>query len=240
MKVSNCSSSVFMTRNQLYGFHSYGKGALLGHSLCGPPRIGRQFIDSSLACWITFFNQHYEDFCTGAVYRGIGEPQYRCHDKTVVVTHCGRLCLYRKKIETRNLGRSGGGAKLQERRSAAKAVTWMAPLCPMESVAPVPDIGNAAHYVAVPPDRDTEPVRTFACFTQDVRALADWLKQCGIDCCKSIPPPGSPGGTPGPNARSATRNRKSWGPRCVCSTAGRSRSGRCRARPRSGGGERPV
>ena len=42
------------------------------------------------------------------------------------------------------------------------------------------DIGNAAHYVAVPPDRDTEPVRRFACFTQDVRAIADWLKQCGI------------------------------------------------------------
>src|SRR4051794_5862234 len=42
------------------------------------------------------------------------------------------------------------------------------------------DIGNAAHYVAVPPDRDTEPVRKFACFTQDVRGIADWLKQCGI------------------------------------------------------------
>src|SRR5436309_767055 len=42
------------------------------------------------------------------------------------------------------------------------------------------DIGNAAHYVAVPPDCDTEPVRRFACFTQDVRAIADWLKQCGI------------------------------------------------------------
>src|SRR3954447_5049339 len=42
------------------------------------------------------------------------------------------------------------------------------------------DIGNAAHYVAVPQDRDTEPVRRFGCFTQDVRAIADWLKQCGI------------------------------------------------------------
>jgi transposase InsO family protein len=31
-------------------------------------------------------------------YRGISEPQYPFHDKTVVVTHCGRLCLYRKKI----------------------------------------------------------------------------------------------------------------------------------------------
>jgi transposase InsO family protein len=31
-------------------------------------------------------------------YRGIAEPQDPFHDKTVVVTHCGRLCLYRKKI----------------------------------------------------------------------------------------------------------------------------------------------
>ena len=45
---------------------------------------------------------------------------------------------------------------------------------------PALTFGNAAHYVAVPPDRDTEPVRRFACFTQDVRAIADWLKQCGI------------------------------------------------------------
>ena len=31
-------------------------------------------------------------------YRGIGEPHDPFHDKTVVVTNCGRLCLYRKKI----------------------------------------------------------------------------------------------------------------------------------------------
>ena len=31
-------------------------------------------------------------------YRGIDEPHYPFHDKTVVVTNCGRLCLYRKKI----------------------------------------------------------------------------------------------------------------------------------------------
>jgi transposase InsO family protein len=31
-------------------------------------------------------------------YHGIGEPHYPFHDKTVVITHCGRLCLYRKKI----------------------------------------------------------------------------------------------------------------------------------------------
>jgi len=42
------------------------------------------------------------------------------------------------------------------------------------------DIGNAAHYVAVPPDRDAEPVRTFQCFTEDLHKMADWLAQCGI------------------------------------------------------------
>jgi transposase InsO family protein len=31
-------------------------------------------------------------------YRGIAEPQYPFHDKTVVITNCGRLCLCRKKI----------------------------------------------------------------------------------------------------------------------------------------------
>jgi transposase len=42
------------------------------------------------------------------------------------------------------------------------------------------DIGNAAHYVAVLPDRDAEPVRTFGCFTEDLQRMADWLAQCGI------------------------------------------------------------
>ncbi len=35
---------------------------------------------------------------SATLYRGIGEPHYPFHDKTLVVTNCGRLCLYRKKI----------------------------------------------------------------------------------------------------------------------------------------------
>jgi hypothetical protein len=35
---------------------------------------------------------------SGRPYRGIGEPYYPFHDKTAVVTNCGRLRLYRKKI----------------------------------------------------------------------------------------------------------------------------------------------
>lgn len=43
------------------------------------------------------------------------------------------------------------------------------------------DIGSAAHFVAVPPDRDDEPVREFASFTADLHAIADWLSACGVD-----------------------------------------------------------
>ena len=38
-----------------------------------------------------------------------------------------------------------------------------------------------AHLVAVPPDRDDEPVREFPSFTADLNALADWLSACGVD-----------------------------------------------------------
>lgn len=34
------------------------------------------------------------------------------------------------------------------------------------------DIGSASHYVAVPADRDDEPVREFASFTADLHRLA--------------------------------------------------------------------
>ena len=43
------------------------------------------------------------------------------------------------------------------------------------------DIGSAAHYVAVPPDRDDEPVREFTSFTVDLEAIADWLTACRVD-----------------------------------------------------------
>jgi transposase len=42
------------------------------------------------------------------------------------------------------------------------------------------DIGNQSHYVAVPPDRDSQPVRHFGCTTAELRDMADWLNQCGI------------------------------------------------------------
>ena len=43
------------------------------------------------------------------------------------------------------------------------------------------DIGSASHWVAVPEDRDDQPVREFRSFTPDLHALADWLDVCDID-----------------------------------------------------------
>ena len=42
------------------------------------------------------------------------------------------------------------------------------------------DIGATEIYVAVPADRDAEPIRSFPTFTVDWERLADWLEQCQI------------------------------------------------------------
>ena len=42
------------------------------------------------------------------------------------------------------------------------------------------DCGAAEHVVAVPPDRDPNPVQTFSTFTGDLHRLADWLLACRV------------------------------------------------------------
>ncbi len=42
------------------------------------------------------------------------------------------------------------------------------------------DIGNESHYASVPPNRDSQPVRSFGCTTAELKAMAAWLRQCGI------------------------------------------------------------
>lgn len=58
-----------------------------------------------------------------------------------------------------------------------------APKSPLECIslnAAGIDIGSRSHYVAVPADRDPQPVQEFPAFTADLERLADWLKRCGI------------------------------------------------------------
>nr|WP_081942704.1 IS110 family transposase [Myxosarcina sp. GI1] len=43
------------------------------------------------------------------------------------------------------------------------------------------DIGADSHWVSVPADRDEQPVREFKCYTLNLYALADWLKQCQVE-----------------------------------------------------------
>src|SRR5207244_9994265 len=43
------------------------------------------------------------------------------------------------------------------------------------------DIGATEIYIAVPADRDAQPVRHFSTFTEDLHAAADWLKSCNIE-----------------------------------------------------------
>lgn len=42
------------------------------------------------------------------------------------------------------------------------------------------DVSSKDYYVAVPENRDEEPIKTFGCFTQDLQEIADWLKKCRI------------------------------------------------------------
>ena len=68
-----------------------------------------------------------------------------------------------------------------KRKSASKNRDWTKDLLVTHPNAAGIDIGNEEHYVCVPPDRDTEPIRSFACFTKDLKGMAEWLIACKIE-----------------------------------------------------------
>jgi hypothetical protein len=43
------------------------------------------------------------------------------------------------------------------------------------------DIGAREIYVAVPPERSATPVRCFGTFTDQLRELVAWLRECRIE-----------------------------------------------------------
>jgi transposase InsO family protein len=57
-------------------------------------------------------------------YRGIPEPNYPFHDRTVNVTNCGRLCLYRKKINL-SLSLAGQAVGVKEVETGIWLVSFM-------------------------------------------------------------------------------------------------------------------
>jgi transposase len=73
------------------------------------------------------------------------------------------------------------GHRKAQRRAKLKPQDWTLGLTVVHPKAAGIDVGNEEHYVAIPPHLDSEPVRMFGCFTADLKALADWLVQRGIE-----------------------------------------------------------
>ena len=71
------------------------------------------------------------------------------------------------------------GGSLHSKRSCGRARS--APLEQMHLNAAGIDVGAEFHWVAVPSDRDEQPVQRFGAFTADLYALAEWLRQCQIE-----------------------------------------------------------
>jgi transposase len=74
--------------------------------------------------------------------------------------------------------RRQGNGHQRQRRSGR---THSAPFEQMHRNAAGIDVGSDSHWVAVPHDRDAQPVQRFGAFTADLYALAEWLRQCQID-----------------------------------------------------------
>lgn len=67
------------------------------------------------------------------------------------------------------------------KRKQQKVKTQVKALEQIRANAAGADIGAEEIYVAVPPDRDEQSVRSFPTFTADLHRLADWLEACGIE-----------------------------------------------------------
>jgi len=89
-----------------------------------------------------------------------------------------------KKTQQRKQARAVRGQSInrkQRRELARKIHADDVTLEVVHTAAAGIDIGNEFHYVAVSPKRDSEPVRRFGCTTAELKAMAAWLKECGIE-----------------------------------------------------------
>src|SRR5271167_3179732 len=81
-------------------------------------------------------------------------------------------------FERLNSGRMNRAQRKELGRRVAASDPGMAIVHPNAGVI---DVGNESHFVAVPPDRDTNPVRESGCWTAALNEMAAWLKSCRID-----------------------------------------------------------
>jgi len=86
----------------------------------------------------------------------------------------------RKRCKPRGPGKAARMNRKQRRELARKIQADDISLQVIHPDAAGIDIGNQSHYVAVPPSRDSEPVRSFGCVTGELEEMAAWLKGCKI------------------------------------------------------------
>jgi hypothetical protein len=84
----------------------------------------------------------------------------------------------------RSISRRSHGEKTKEQHEENRCASVALP----EPNAAGVDVGATEIYIAVPVDRDPQPVRHFSTFTEDLHAVAAWLKACKIVCRSSIIP----------------------------------------------------
>jgi transposase len=77
-------------------------------------------------------------------------------------------------------GQFQGGAMARKRKNSKKKIGAPVLHCLNPNAAGV-DVGATEIYIAVPVDRDPQPVRHFSTFTEDLHAVAAWLKACKIE-----------------------------------------------------------
>jgi transposase len=83
-------------------------------------------------------------------------------------------------MEEAEMKRKQPAKAAREPRYQERHPRWTPLLERIQSDAAGIDCGAGQHYVAVPADRDEQPVRAFRTFTADLNQLADWLLQCRI------------------------------------------------------------
>jgi len=69
----------------------------------------------------------------------------------------------------------------EARRNQGKRKDVTEGLPPLNLNAAGIDVGNAEHYVAVPPGRAAQAVQKFGSFTADLHRMGQWLKACKVD-----------------------------------------------------------
>ena len=82
-------------------------------------------------------------------------------------------------MKTKKDSQSGTGPR-NSRHNKSKKQSWKV----VHPQAAGIDVGAREHYVAVAPDAvaaGATAVRRFGCFTEDLDALVEWLKACGVD-----------------------------------------------------------